>query len=169
MSPALVFSFGLLILALLGWYFATEIPARKRWLGLALTILITAFCIDQFMPPEKKIRRGLDLEGGVSFLIKLVREPGAEPITKDLQNRAVEVIRKRVDAMGVNEPEIVPQGDDRILVQLAGVGVDTMRQTQDQLQRVARLEFAIVRPDSDSLLSQIQAGEAILPPGYVVK
>jgi len=169
MSPALVFAFGLLILALLGWYFATEFPTRKRWLGLALTILITAFCIDQFYPPETKIRRGLDLEGGVSFLIKLVREPGAEPITKDMQNRAVEVIRKRVDAMGVNEPEIVPQGDDRILVQLAGVGVESMKQTQDQLQKVARLEFAIVRPDSESLLSQIQAGSAILPPGYVVK
>jgi SecD/SecF fusion protein len=169
MSPALVFAFGLLILALLGWYFATEFPTRKRWLGLALTILITAFCVDQFNPPAKKIRLGLDLEGGVSFLIKLVREPGAEPITKDMQNRAVEVIRKRVDAMGVNEPEIVPQGDDRILVQLAGVGVESMKQTQDQLQKVARLEFAIVRPDSESLLSQIQSGTAILPPGYVVK
>ena len=169
MSPSLVFVFGLVILGLFGWYFATEIPARKRWLGLVLTILVTAFCIDQFVPPEQKIRLGLDLKGGTSYLIRLVRQPGAEPITKDLQDKAVEVIRKRVDAMGVNEPDIAPQGTDRILVQLAGVGAESTRQTQDQLQRVARLEFAIVRPDSDLLLKQIQAGEAILPPGYVVK
>ncbi len=157
------------MLALFGWYVSTEISAYKRWLGLVLTISITAYCVNSFMPPEKKIRLGLDLRGGTSFLIKLVREPGADPITKDLQERAVEVIRKRVDAMGVNEPDIVPQGDDRILVQLANVGAESAQETQDQLQRVARLEFAIVRPDSEQLLSQIQAGQAILPPGYVVK
>ncbi len=169
MSPSLVFVFGIVILALFGWYFATDIPSRKRWLGLVLTILVTAFCIEQFVPPKEKIRLGLDLQGGTSYLIKLVRQPGAEPITKDLQERAVEVIRKRVDSMGVNEPDIAPQGSDRILVQLAGLGADSTNATRDQLQRVARLEFAIVRPDSAQLLSQIQAGQAILPPGYVVK
>jgi SecD/SecF fusion protein len=169
MAPQFVFVFGLVILGLFGWYFSTERPGRKRWLGLVLTILITAFCIEQFVPPDQKIRLGLDLRGGTSFLVKLVREPGAEPITKDLQDRAVEVIRKRVDALGVNEPDIAPQGTDRILVQLAGLSSDATQQAQDQLQRVAKLEFAIVRPDSQALLEQIAAGQAIMPPGYEVK
>ena len=60
MSPALTFTFGLLLLVLFGWYFASDLPARKRWLGLVLTVLLAAFCIEQIVPPEKKIRLGLD-------------------------------------------------------------------------------------------------------------
>ena len=56
MSPALTFSFGLLLLVLFGWYFSSDLPARKRWLGLILTVLLAAFCIEQIVPPEKKIR-----------------------------------------------------------------------------------------------------------------
>ena len=169
MSPALVFFFGLLILVLFGWYFATDSAPRKRWLGLVLTVLLVAFCVQEILPPEKKIRLGLDLKGGTSFLLRLVREPGAEPINNDLLQRAVEVIRKRVDSLGVSEPDIAPQGSDRILVQIAGLSNETVDQAKAQLQRVAKLEFAIVRPDSESLLAQIAAGQAIMPPGYVVK
>lgn len=169
MSPALTFFFGLFLLILFGWYFATDIEARKRWLGLVLTILVTAFCIQQFWPPQEKIRLGLDLKGGTSFLIKLVRTPGAEPITKDMQNRAVEVIRKRVDALGGTEPDIAPQGDDRIFVQIPDLSDADARQAEAQLKKVAKLEFAIVRPDSAQIIQQIDAGQAIVPPGYVIK
>src|SRR5271170_5408382 len=107
MSPILVFIIGLTILVLLGWYFATEIPAKKRWLGLVLTILVVAFCLEEAIPPSKKIELGLDLRGGTSFLISLRPQPGQE-ITPNLLNQAVEVIRKRVDAYGVGEPLITP-------------------------------------------------------------
>ncbi|MDD5200706.1 MAG: protein translocase subunit SecD [Terrimicrobiaceae bacterium] len=169
MSPILVFAFGLLILVLFGWYFSTELPARRRWLGLVLTVLIVAFCIQQFVPPSQKIRLGLDLQGGTSFLLQLKSEPGSPEITKDLLDRAVEVIRKRVDSLGVSEPEIAPQGTDHILVQIAGISNEAMLQARDQLQRVAKLEFAIVHPGGDALLAQVASGQAIMPPGYVVK
>lgn len=169
MSPALTFFFGLFLLILFGWYFATDIEARKRWLGLVLTILVTAFCVQQFWPPDQKILLGLDLKGGTSYLIKLVRTPGAEPITKDMQNRAVEVIRKRVDALGGMEPDIAPQGDDRIFVQIPGLNDTDAKQAEEQLKKVAKLEFAIVRPDSAQVIQQVEAGQAIIPPGYVIK
>ncbi|MGC1479627.1 MAG: protein translocase subunit SecD [Chthoniobacterales bacterium] len=169
MSPGLTFAFGLLLLALFGWYFATERFGRKRWLGVVLTVLLVAFCAEELFPVKKNIRLGLDLQGGTSFLIRLVREPGAEPITKDLLDRAVEVIRKRVDAFGVSEPDISPQGDDRILVQIPGLDNEEMQQTKEQLQKVAKLEFSIVDPRGQSLLSQVEAGTAIMPPGLVVK
>jgi SecD/SecF fusion protein len=169
MAPQFVFVFGLIILGLFGWYFSTERPARKRWLGLALTLLLTAFCVQQFTPPSQKIRLGLDLKGGTSFLLQLVREPGAQEINKDLLDRAVEVIRKRVDSLGVSEPDIAPQGKDRILVQIAGLNNEAMEQAKAQLQKVAKLEFAIVLPNSESVLEQVAAGQAIMPPGYVVK
>jgi SecD/SecF fusion protein len=157
------------MLVLFGWYFATEIAARKRWLGLVLTVLLVAFCIEELTPVDKRIRLGLDLQGGTSFLLRVVRENPEDIITRDLVDRAVEVIRKRVDTFGVSEPDIAPQGEDRILVQIPGLDAAAMQSTKEQLQRVAKLEFSIVRPNSEALLEEIAAGRAIMPPGYVVK
>ncbi len=168
MTPLLTFFFGLLLLGLFGWYFATESDAKKRWLGAILTLLLLAFCIDSATPPAQKIRLGLDLRGGTSFLLQLVPQNG-ESITADMLQQAVEVIRKRVDKFGVGEPVIAPQGTERILVQIPGLDPDQIQTTREQLQQVAKLEFAEVHPNSTTLVSQIDAGEAILPPGYVIK
>jgi SecD/SecF fusion protein len=168
MTPILTFFFGLLLLGLFGWYFATESDVKKRWLGLVLTLLMLFFCIDSATPPAKKIRLGLDLQGGTSFLLQLDPQNG-EKITTDMLQQAVEVIRKRVDKFGVSEPVIAPQGEDRILVQIPGLDPAQIQTTREQLQQVAKLEFCEVHPDSATLIAQIDKGEAILPPGYVIK
>jgi SecD/SecF fusion protein len=168
MTPLLTFFFGLLLLALFAWYFSTESDAKKRWLGAVLTLLLLLFCLDSATPPANKIRLGLDLRGGTSFLLQLVPQNGQE-ITGDMLQQAVEVIRKRVDQFGVGEPVIAPQGTRRILVQIPGLDPAQIQTTREQLQRVAKLEFAEVHPDSVALIAQIDKGEAILPPGYVLK
>ncbi len=167
MTPLLTFFFGLLLLGLFGWYFATESEAKKRWLGAVLTILLLLFCLDSATPPSKKIRLGLDLRGGTSFLLQLVPQNG-QPITTDMLQQAVEVIRKRVDKFGVSEPVIAPQGTERILVQIPGLDPAQIQTTREQLQQVAKLEFAQVYRDAN-LIAQIDRGEAILPPGYTIK
>ncbi len=169
MSPGFVFVFGLLILGLFAWYFSTELFGRKRWLGLVLTVLLVAFCAQELFPVSKHIRLGLDLQGGTSFLIRLVREPGAPPITKDMLDRAVEVIRARVDKDGVSEPDIAPQGEDRIMVQIPGLDNEQMQRTKEKLQQVAKLEFSMVDPRGDSLMREVEAGTAIMPPGKEVR
>ncbi len=168
MSPALTFTLGLALLLLFGWYFATELTSRKRWLGLILTVFLVAFCIEQVWPPGQKIRLGLDLQGGTSFLIRLIPQT-ENGITKDLLDQAVEVIRKRVDQYGVSEPVISPQGTDRILVQIAGLDTRQIEEAKSQLQRVAKLEFAIVGEGGPARVARIQAGEEIMPPAYVLK
>jgi SecD/SecF fusion protein len=168
MTPILTFFFGLLLLGLFGWYFATESDAKKRWLGAVLTLLLVLFCVDSVTPPQKKIHLGLDLHGGTSFLLQLVPQNG-EPITTDMLQQAVEVIRKRVDKFGVGEPVIAPQGNQRILVQMPGLDPAQIQTTKEQLQQVAKLEFAEVHPDSAVLIAQIDKGEAILPPGFVIR
>ncbi|MBJ7259859.1 MAG: protein translocase subunit SecD, partial [Chthoniobacterales bacterium] len=168
MSPTITFLFGLLLLGLFGWYFMADTAGRKRAIGLALTLLLVAFCIEAIVPPEKKIRLGLDLQGGTSFLLRLVGEGGQE-ITPATLEQAIEVIRKRVDQFGVSEPVIAAQGRDRILVQIPGLDTQQLAQTKDQLQRVAKLEFSLVHPQSESVLAQVDAGEAVLPPGYILK
>ncbi len=167
MSPALTFFVGLLLLILFGWYLASDLPARKRWLGLVLSVLLVAFCLEQTIPPSKRIRLGLDLQGGTSFLIRLA-PLGDEAITSDLLGQAVEVIRKRVDAYGVSEPVITPQGRDRILVQIPGLDTKQIETTKAELQRVAKLELATVAGGGDRI-ARIEAGEEIMPPGYVIK
>ncbi len=168
MSPAFTFLFGLALLVLFAWYFATELAPRKRWIGLILTVLLTAFCLEQVIPPSQKIRLGLDLQGGTSFLIRLI--PQTETgITKDLLDQAVEVIRKRVDQYGVSEPVISPQGKDRILVQIAGLNAQQTEEARTQLQKVAKLEFAMVDEGGAARVARIQAGEEVMPPAFILK
>jgi SecD/SecF fusion protein len=173
MKPAWTFTFGILLLILFGWYFATDIARRKRILGAVLTIFVVALCLEALHPLEKAIRLGLDLQGGTSFLMRLVPEKDEtgqqREIAPNMLDQAVEVIRKRVDQFGVSEPVITPQGHDRIFVQIPGLDAEEIGEARSQLQRVARLEFKLVHPQSEALIPEIQAGRAIIPPGYRIQ
>ena len=167
------FLYGCLLLGLFGWYFVTDSERAKRNLGTALTILLAALCLFFAYPPfgkDGKIRLGIDLQGGTTFLIKL--SPPADSdgkpkeITKDMVDQAMEAIRKRVDGMGVSEPIITPQGTDRIMVQIPGIDVSKIDDARNQLKQVAKLEFHLVHPGGAGLIAQIEAGTAAPPVGY---
>jgi SecD/SecF fusion protein len=164
MSPAFTFFAGLGLLILFGWYFATDLGPRKRMLAFALMVLLVMFSLLTIWPPEKKIQLGLDIQGGTSFLIRLI--PGEKQITRAMLEQAVEVIRKRVDYFGGGEPVISPVGNDRILVQIPGLDTAKIQEARDQLSRVAKLEFSLVHPQNNELVKKIEAGEAIIPPDY---
>ena len=167
MSPALTFFIGLVLLVLFGWYFATDQGLRKRLLAFALMGLLVAFSIETIWPPQKRIALGLDIQGGTSFLIRLVA--GEKPINKAMLDQAVEVIRKRVDYFGGGEPVITPVGNDRILVQIPGLDPAKIQEARDQLSRVAKLEFRLVYPDNGERLRDIDAGKAVIPPDYRIE
>ncbi|MDB6147450.1 MAG: secD [Spartobacteria bacterium] len=167
MSPALTFFIGLGLLVLFGWYFATDIGPRKRMLAAALVLLLVVFSIMTIWPPEKKIALGLDIQGGTSFLIRLVG--GEKEVTKPMLEQAVEVIRKRVDYFGGGEPVITPVGTDRILVQIPGLDPAKIQEARDQLSRVAKLEFRMVYPDSGKRLEEIDGGQQVIPPEYRIE
>jgi SecD/SecF fusion protein len=180
MTPAWTFAIGLFLLILFGWYLATELGPRKRLLGTLLTFTLVAFCLFSSYPPydikdaagkvteRGKMQLGLDLQGGTSFLIRLVQE-GDRTIDKSMVDQAVGVIDKRVNQFGVSEPVITPQGEDRILVQIPGLDAGKIQEAREQLQKVAKLEFRLVHPQSDSLLRAIEAGTEIIPPGYRIE
>jgi len=155
------------MLVLFGWYFATDQGLRKRLLALTLTALLVAFSIVTIWPPENKIALGLDIQGGTSFLIRLV--PGDKTINKGMLEQAVEVIRKRVDYFGASEPIISPVGNDRILVQIPGLDTAKIQEARDQLSRVAKLEFRLVYPDEGQRLKKIDAGQDVIPPEYRIE
>src|SRR2546425_7108170 len=167
MTPALTFFIGLAMLVLFGWYFATDQGPRKRLLAMTLMLLLVIFSIATIWPPQKKIALGLDIQGGTSFLIRLV--PGDKPITKGMLDQAVEVIRKRIDVFGVSEPIISPVGGDRILVQIPGLDTAKIHEARDQLSRVAKLEFRLVYPDNGERLREIDEGKQVIPPEYRIE
>src|SRR5947209_4723978 len=167
MTPALTFFIGLVMLVLFGWYFATDQGLRKRLLALTLTVLLIVFSIVTIWPPEKKIALGLDIQGGTSFLIRLMK--GDKDVTKGMLDQAVEVIRKRVDYFGASEPIISPVGNDRILVQIPGLDTAKIQEARDQLSRVAKLEFRLVYPGSGERLRAIDAGKEVIPPEYRIE
>jgi SecD/SecF fusion protein len=167
MTPALTFFIGLGLLILFGWYFATDMGPRKRILAAVLVSLLTVFSIWSNWPPGEKIRLGLDIKGGTSFLIRLVAP--AKELTKGTLDQAVEVIRKRVDYFGSGEPVISPVGQDRILVQIPGLDTAKIQEARDQLSRVAKLEFRMVYPDGGQRLGEIDAGQQVIPPDYRIE
>ena len=167
MTPVLTFFVGLVLLILFGWYFATDFGVRKRVLATLLMVLLVAFSLFTIYPPKKKIQLGLDIQGGTSFLIRLVQAD--KPITPQMLEQAVEVIRKRVDYFGGGEPVISPVGKDRILVQIPGLDPEKIKEAREQLSRVAKLEFRMVYPDNGDRLRAIDAGTEVIPPEYRIE
>src|SRR3979411_2807163 len=167
MTPALTFFIGIGLLVLFGWYFATAVGLRKRLLATTLVRLLVAFSIATIWPPKEKIQLGLDIQGGTSFLIRLMG--GDKEVNKGMLEQAVEVIRKRVDYFGGGEPIISPVGNDRILVQIPGLDTAKIQEAREQLSRVAKLEFRLVYPDNGERLRAIDEGKEVIPPEYRIE
>ena len=71
-------------------------------------------------PLKQNPTLGLDLQGGLEVTLQAVPPPDRELTAEDLE-RSVDIMRNRVDKLGVTEPEIRTQGDDQITIQLPGV------------------------------------------------
>lgn len=90
---------------------------------------------------EKSVNFGLDLAGGTSITLEIDASDLPGENVKDLQEQSLEIVRNRVDQYGLSEPQISPQGDDRIVVELAGVDDSTAKEL---VGSTAKLEFKIV-------------------------
>ncbi len=110
---------------------------------------------------NKIINLGLDLKGGMHLVLEVDRTkiPKGTTLT-DAMDRAIEVLRNRIDQFGVAEPLIQKQGDNLILVQLPGVK-DTQRAI-DLIGKTALLEFKLV--DDTGKLNEAIEGK--VPEGY---
>jgi SecD/SecF fusion protein len=90
-------------------------------LGCILAALVgVAFLAAPGSPAYKKPTLGLDLQGGLEVVLKAV-PPKNHKLTADDISRSIDIMRQRIDKLGVSEPEIRKQGTDQIVIQLAGV------------------------------------------------
>jgi preprotein translocase subunit SecD len=73
------------------------------------------------------IHRGLDLSGGTHLEYQMTNFPPGQN-KEEVTLRTIDVIRKRVDALGVSEPYVASGGGDRLIIELAGVSSDRAQQ-----------------------------------------
>ena len=121
-----------------------------------LIILTSAICY-LFIPLFSSLKFGLDLQGGFEILYK-VESIDDSKMTQDKLTATYKTLLKRIDSLGVSEPEIVLEGNDRIRVKLAGVtDPDTAR---NQLSTVATLTFRDVDDNILMMSDVLSSGTA---------
>ena len=113
------------------------------------------------------IKLGLDLQGGM-YLALEVADPQntmTDEARKDATDQAYQVIYNRIDQFGVQEPLIQIVGNDRIIVELAGIRDE--ERAKDIIERTAFLEFQHVKPSQDLLGALERIDRAIVASGAV--
>ncbi|MDQ0339526.1 protein-export membrane protein SecD [Caldalkalibacillus uzonensis] len=114
-----------------------------RWSMILIFVAIViggltfmAFSVDEVV---SDITLGLDLQGGFEILYRVIPIDEDQEITQDLLNDTYTALYRRVDAMGVSEPDLRVEGEDRIRVRLAGV--HDPEEARRFLSTEARLSF----------------------------
>ncbi len=132
---------------------------------LLLIAAVIVFSVWKSYPPQEKINLGLDLQGGIHIALRVALEQIPEAARKDAVDRAVEIIRNRIDQFGVKEPSIQKQGRDQIIVQLPGV--TDRKRAASIIGRTALLEFKLVA--DDLTLAEKAKETGLAPEGYEMK
>jgi len=123
---------------------------RKSITVLVIILAIFAFAISALAYPllgREGMRLGLDLQGGLHLVYKADLsnvEPGEEA---SIMDGVVAVLKNRINPLGVTEPVIQKQGQDRILVELPGKSITDKE--KERLSRVAILEFGELADDDE--------------------
>jgi len=120
---------------------------KKRVIISSIILLLLVVGIGfLFVPLFKGLKFGLDLQGGFEILYKAESIDGSK-MTSEKLTATYKTLSKRIDSLGVTEPEIIVEGNDRIRVKLAGV--KNPEEARTQLSTVATLSF---RDIDDNLL-----------------
>ncbi|MBI1810071.1 MAG: protein translocase subunit SecD [Gemmatimonadetes bacterium] len=87
------------------------------------------------------LKLGLDLRGGMHLTLEIDESKGTVANKSEALDRALKVVRTRIDQFGVSEPVVQKVGTDRIIVELPGI--DDQNRATDIVQKAAFLQFQI--------------------------
>lgn len=127
---------------------------KSMLLKTGLLVVIATIVCFSIVPLFKSLNFGLDLQGGFEILYQVSPIDGSK-MNKDKLNATYKSMLKRIDTLGVSEPEITLEGEDKIRVKLAGV--TNKEQARETLSTVATLTF---RDSEDNLLMSSNVLEA---------
>ncbi len=123
---------------------------------MAVILGVVALCVWSLLPKEgpdgqqiSPLNLGLDLQGGMHLAVEIA-DPDSS-LTQQEREQAIETtlltIRNRINQFGVREPTIQKVGDDRIIVELAGI--DDPERAKEIVARSAFLSFNVVRTEGE--------------------
>lgn len=125
---------------------------NKKYRNLLILVVLLAaiyYLIPLILPVElpgfwtdKRIRLGLDLQGGMQIMLEVDHSELPDAEKDDAVRSAVEIVRNRIDQFGVAEPSIQRVGGNRIMVQLPGL--EEFARARELIGRTALLEFKLV-------------------------
>jgi SecD/SecF fusion protein len=149
----LILLIGILIIAALWALY----PSIKLWsMSNATKQAIRTTEPQDLLSLEKKaIKLGLDLKGGLHVVLQVDESQLKEGEMSDAVDRALEIIRNRVDQFGVSEPLIHKQGADRVVVELPGL--QDVQRAEALIGQTAQLEFKLLETpeNTTSILKRI--------------
>ncbi|WP_077214091.1 protein translocase subunit SecDF [Bacillus dakarensis] len=120
---------------------------RSRIVAFFLILLLIGSTVGvTFKDILGNIKLGLDLQGGFEVLYEVIPEEGQE-INEEIMTSTAEALNNRINVLGVSEPSIQIEGENRIRVQLAGV--EDQNQAREMLSTEAHLSF---RDVNDNLM-----------------
>lgn len=129
--------------------------AAAGLLALLLIIGGAGYYFSAVKPIDDFMVKGLDIRGGVRLVLEAVETPEVPEIAPERMDRAMEIVRYRVDKLGVSEPSIQLEGRRRIIVELAGV--EDPEEAAKILGTTAQLKFV-----APSEAGEVARGEVVV-------
>ena len=124
-----------------------SVGGRLVIIGVLMLLCIVALIPKEGPSGEREsaLKLGLDLQGGMHLAVEIDDPDGtlSADAKADAIDRTLTTIRNRIDEFGVQEPTIQKIGNDRIVVELAGI--DDPDRAKAIVERTAFLEFKIVK------------------------
>jgi preprotein translocase subunit SecD len=106
---------------------------------IVIVVMVALLGLGAVKPIKNNIRLGLDLRGGTHLVLNLVDTPEAQ-VDEQSRQGVIRIINDRINEFGVTEPLIIPEGSNRIIVELPG-----LRDSEEAVRVIkmtAELEFA---------------------------
>lgn len=120
---------------------------KKFYLLLVFVIIIMGILIPQIYPLIMNLNHGVDLKGGFEVLYQVYPLEEGDELTIDSVTATYKAIERRINVLGVSEPEITIEGNDKIRIRLAGVTNE--EEAKEIMSQPAVLTF---RDTNDNLL-----------------
>jgi preprotein translocase subunit SecD len=124
----------------------------KNLVKLTIIFLLCVLCAWAFLPLQKTIHLGLDLQGGLRALVELEPTADVPKITSDLQDEELQVLTTRLSGLGVSELSFSKVGDDRINIEMPG-----LKKPEEAIQLIRQAAVLEMRPMTKDDVARAQS------------
>jgi SecD/SecF fusion protein len=145
---------------------------RVKFIAIVIVSVIAAYIVAPIpnkpklpMLGDAKINLGIDLAGGAELRYKVLFDAGFSGNKEAAAKSATDVIRHRVEQKQLKEPKINSHGDDEIVIQLAGVDADGLRDYKRLIETTGKLELHAAAPKD---MQERYNKDKVVPEGYMV-